>query len=207
MKESKFLDTSRIDICLDVDGVLFPLYEKTLTYLKNKGIPLDESHLSHGWDFDNAFTPKQRKAVYGLWESKNFTYNSDPYPWAHSLVKTCKELGNLTIVTSSWLTPTWVGDRQRWLKDQFGISHKDVIFAHRKERVIGDLLIDDKPKNIEKWMDYYAISDRVALIFDHVTNGYFKYPHRLVGEEYKNDWPKLRKMVGVWYRRINGETL
>lgn len=55
----------------------------------------------------------------------------------------------VVIVTSQHMgVPLWCSQRMAWLWKHFGIHADDVIFARRKHRIEGDVLVDDKPENL-----------------------------------------------------------
>ncbi|NGY89268.1 hypothetical protein F6Y05_40585 [Bacillus megaterium] len=42
-------------------------------------------------------------------------------------------------------------DKRAWLKEHFNFAKEDIIFTSRKELVMGQILIDDKPATYEKF--------------------------------------------------------
>ena len=46
---------------------------------------------------------------------------------------------------------TWCYDRVLWLKQYFNISDEQVLFAHNKSIVAGDLFIDDRIEHVTTW--------------------------------------------------------
>ena len=50
--------------------------------------------------------------------------------------------------TAPWGNPSSLTDKRLWLEEQFGETIKrKLILTHRKDLVIGDILIDDRPNN------------------------------------------------------------
>ncbi|UOF77286.1 5'(3')-deoxyribonucleotidase [Caudoviricetes sp.] len=85
------------------------------------------------------------------WLSEScFCRHMPVYPGAVEFVATLREFAEVVAVTSPFVgVRNWEADRREWLYEHFYISPKDVIFAHRKELVRGDVLVDDKPSNVE----------------------------------------------------------
>jgi 5'(3')-deoxyribonucleotidase len=49
------------------------------------------------------------------------------------------------------LAATWASERQQWLAEHFGISHKHLVSTPAKYLVRGELFVDDKPEHVEQW--------------------------------------------------------
>ena len=50
--------------------------------------------------------------------------------------------------TAPWNNPSAWTDKRLWIADQFGDQiNRRLILTHRKDLVIGDILIDDRPNN------------------------------------------------------------
>lgn len=69
------------------------------------------------------------------------------YPGAYKFVKTLSRHADVVFVTSHWRRmPHWVPARDALLENCF--PGLDIVYTHSKTRVLGDVLVDDKPKNI-----------------------------------------------------------
>lgn len=81
----------------------------------------------------------------------------------------------IVVVTSPWHScKGWLEARCTWLKEHFGIEPADIISARRKELIRGDVLIDDRLKNVEAWQQ--AWPDGKAYIFDQPYNLDVEWP-------------------------------
>lgn len=54
-----------------------------------------------------------------------------------------------------WSCSHWVYEREAWILEHLGIPAADVIHTHAKHRVTGDVLVEDKPTTIVKWLEHH----------------------------------------------------
>jgi 5'(3')-deoxyribonucleotidase len=77
-------------------------------------------------------------------------------------------------VTSSWTSSkTWEYDRRKWLLSHFKDGHDKVVFAHSKFLCEGDVLIDDRIKNVRQWQGSHP--SKKALLYTQPWNDNPKY--------------------------------
>lgn len=75
-----------------------------------------------------------------------------PIGGAREGVAALREIGDVEFVTSPLdSSPTWMPERKEWLKRHFDVHHKDVHFVEKKDRVYGDMIVDDKPSHCLSW--------------------------------------------------------
>lgn len=157
-----------MDILVDVDGVVADYlthFLKVASHVLQKdfaGTLVDE------WDISKALkiTKAEEDAVYHYVAQPGFARALLPIPGAVEAVKQLHAEGHtITFVTSPIRSsPTWDFDRRMWLYDHFGENLiDDIVYARRKHRVIGDVLIDDRCKNIRSWAR--AHPNGLALLF------------------------------------------
>lgn len=73
-------------------------------------------------------------------------------PGAQEAVKKLRTIATVEVLTAPMSSsPTWVPERYEALKRHFGFHPDDVHFVARKGRVMGDMLVDDKPVNVVEW--------------------------------------------------------
>ncbi len=78
----------------------------------------------------------------------------DVIPGAVDGVRRLREIADVYIVTSPWNSnPTWMHDREAWLKEHFDIPHSRVIHTSAKHVCVGDMLVDDKTETCVAWRD------------------------------------------------------
>lgn len=89
------------------------------------------------------------------------------YPGAEEGVAKIREYADVVFVSSPWLPCLgWEAARRDWLK-QFGAKPEDIIFGSRKERIRGDVLIDDKIETVIAWARMQGLGySRRAVLFD-----------------------------------------
>lgn len=152
-------------ILLDVDGVIADFYGAVarVLYLNNSSRPQATK-----WDFIDDLK-RQRPGDYKVYKQRSsqpsFCLGIDPYDGAADFVNRLREYGEVVAVTSP-LThcPTWCAERRDWLMTNFAFSPDDIIFARRKELVVGDIFIDDKYEHLNAWNDRWcgAHNDGIA---------------------------------------------
>jgi len=65
-----------------------------------------------------------------------------------------------------------------------------VIFAHEKQQVRGDMLVDDKPANVIAWAA--ANPEGIAVLWSHPYNRVAELPEGIVRT---SDWNELATML------------
>lgn len=68
-------------------------------------------------------------------------------------IKHLSEFCDVHILTSNVEAPHYHHERTLWLREHFGIDRKQIIFNHQKWTERGDMIIDDRPSNCEKWIE------------------------------------------------------
>ena len=132
-------------ILVDMDGVLanvyLPLIEGQYT---NKGMIKVIDDLN-GIEEYKAF-PDLKKIV----SSNNFFYHAPLMEDAIEGLKYLNDKYDLLIVSAATEFPGCINDKQMWLQKYFPfISYKQMIFCGKKDSVMGDIMIDDHPKNLD----------------------------------------------------------
>jgi len=161
---------SKLEILVDVDGVLADFTSEVLATLHNiNGINytidmVDQWHIEKALDLDRDDWAECVNHI----QSPGFARNLKPYPGAIEAVKKLAEYHEVCFVTADWRgSPTWVFDRNHWLTDHFGPLGKKVVHTSHKYRVCGNVLIEDKPANIHQWAPRQKGS---AILFDRPYN-------------------------------------
>jgi 5'(3')-deoxyribonucleotidase len=136
-----------------------------------------------------------------------FCHNIKPQPWAKEMFDELSDIGEIIIVTSPFPgSMRWMGERVKWLEYYFRVSHKDIIFASRKDMVTGDCLIDDKMSHVHDWAENFL--GRESILFPLKTNaGEEIPPHRIPGPSRVNratDWRDVVRLVSDMEREMYG---
>lgn len=145
----------RPTVLLDCDGVLANFTLANLDFLRTIGIDRREDEVTT-WNIEDALglEPHQRARMKGRWSEPGFASALPVYDGAVEAVRILNHHADVIVVTSPMSSSrTWHGDRERWLREHFGIESRDVIHAagERKARVHGDLLVEDKVETLVAW--------------------------------------------------------
>lgn len=141
-------------LLLDCDGILANFIEACLALLAVRTGRKYAHDVIKTWDvFDSLPTDKHlRPVIYDELKRPNGCLNIPVYPGAQAGVAKLREHFEVVIVTSPFVgAPTWMSERETWLKRHFDIGHKNIIHTHQKHRILGDVFIDDKVEHVEQW--------------------------------------------------------
>jgi 5'(3')-deoxyribonucleotidase len=152
----------RLSVLLDCDGVLADFVSAALDVLHDlTGRRYDPSSVTTWEVFDSIPEREAQEVVYQRMKARGGCLRIPIYESAREGVARLRELADVTVVTSPFSgSETWAHEREKWLHQHFGIEHRDVIHAHKKFRVHGDVFIDDKPEHLAAWVDYWVRSGR-----------------------------------------------
>lgn len=159
-------------VLLDVDGVLGDFPSEVLKFCNTYGdqaATLDEitDHdilKSLGCEYLQARLDQHMIDT-------DFCRHMPVYPGAQDFVARLSKHNEVVIVTARYrAVPNWASAREAWLAEHFGIEHRNVIFAKRKELVRGQILIDDKAENCAEFYNAGAL----AVCFDRPWNKAFR---------------------------------
>lgn len=140
-------------LLLDVDG---PLTEGFIDYvcarLWEHGITA-YAHAVDNWDQMASFnTPDHvRKVVNETLTQPNVALSFEPRADAMEFVSWAREHAAVYAVTSQWDAPHWTYERTQWLRTRLAFHLNQIVHAHDKFVVSGDVLVDDKPENVTAW--------------------------------------------------------
>lgn len=107
------------------------------------------------WDIFSILRPEQRDIVFASIERPGFCSRLAPIPGAVEAIQKIQEFAEVIPVTYQFPSPTWVPERTEWLGRWFGFKANEIVFTGAKHAVVGDALLDDKPDNVRKWMQYH----------------------------------------------------
>jgi 5'(3')-deoxyribonucleotidase len=113
---------------------------------------------------------RQLSQLYRELDNPGWCSALQPLPGAKEFITELRDRGHtIHVVTSSWLSaPAWDHERRTWLKDHFKIQPHQVTFTSEKERVIGDILIDDRARHVCEWQRAHPTGQ--ALLFSQSYN-------------------------------------
>lgn len=153
----------KLNILVDLDSISNNLLVKWLSeYNRDYDDNLTPDDIM-SWDTHLYVKPECGKKIYGYFTPELFL-DLDPLEGAVEAIKTLFEDGhNITFVTA---TPWGCADaKYTWCRKHFPfLTSHDVIMAHKKYLVNGDVLIDDSPKNIREFRGVNGSSVKIYTI-------------------------------------------
>jgi len=140
-------------ILLDVDGVVGDFTGAVLKLIKqHMGITLRPEQVVD-WDIQKLIPSEHHEHLRFAMNQPGFCAGIEPFPEAPEAVKRLQTFGEVVPVTTPFHTsPTWAYERSFWLAGKFGFDPRKIVQTGYKEVVDGDILIDDKPENVQKWL-------------------------------------------------------
>ena len=171
---------AKIRVLVDVDGVLADFPAAVLQFCNTYGCApgarpwVLEDVKEH--DILKALRLEHLQERLDTWCADTDMCRSLPlYDGAQAFVEELKSFAEVVIVTASYgAVPNWNHARLAWLEEHFGIDKADVVFAKRKELVAGNMLIDDKLRNIDAWRNAWG-HQGCAAVFDRPWNRGIQY--------------------------------
>lgn len=139
----------RLTVLIDVDNVLEDLNNAWVKAINSKyGTSVKPSDIKT-WDIERYFDGLSRTQVFSPLHKEEFWKNLQPIPNAPEYLKKLIDDGHeVVLLTSSH--PDTVKYKYDFIRKHFPyISFKDIILTSRKQMVMGDILIDDAPHNLE----------------------------------------------------------
>lgn len=168
----------RKKVLLDVDGVLAAFHVKALAEINDKyGTKLDINTFP-SWHITEGMPPKMQQEVHDSWRTEGWCLGIPVFESSVMAVQKLREVADVYFLTAQMIdSPYWMWERTQWLKQHFQAQDADIIFTLSKQMVMGDVLVDDKPENIQHWSE--AHPTKTALLWDQSYNRHFDYPLRV----------------------------
>ena len=138
-------------ILLDMDGVLCNLIGKWFTtYNQEYG---DRIHIDALEDWGPHRIARAGKAIYKYLAQPGFFRDLEPIEGAIDGVRTLLDRGHDVVIVTA--ARRGHRDKLEWVAEHLPFLPRDnIVFAHRKELVRGELLFDDAPHNLEAFEPY-----------------------------------------------------
>ena len=141
-------------ILLDVDGVVADFASAFLdVYYQLTNIRRWADEVTD-WDICRALgiSKDLEREIYKAIEGPGFAYQAiTPYREAPIGIQSLRKVAEPYWVTSPIHSQTWMYDRTEWLRRYFQVEPGRVIHCSAKELLRGDMLVDDKLENIDRW--------------------------------------------------------
>ena len=183
-KDEDMSNTKQLTLLLDMDSVCADLltvwlYEYNKTYDDNltadKIVTWDWAHLTKCAAAD----------LYKLTEKPGFFRNLPVMPGAIEVTTRLQQKGHIMFFVTAvpYTTPTALYDKSQWVIEHMPhIGPKNVIAAHKKDMIRGDLLLDDSPRNLSEF-------GKIKVAYDYPYNREAKADYRI------RDWFEFEKLV------------
>lgn len=134
-------------VLVDMDGVLADVYSQFIKMEYNETGKLVDLHSLNGKYEAEAF-PNYEKHV----NSKNFFRTPPTIKNSIEGLKYLNDKYKVLIVSSATEFPNSLKEKVEWLYEYYPfISWKQIILCGEKKSIIGDIMIDDHPKNLDSF--------------------------------------------------------
>lgn len=143
------------EVLLDMDGVAVNFIEGCR--------PAAERMLGRSFHHDDidqwliekalGLNEEQTKELYRDVMSEGWCRALPAYDQAKESIAKIREFATVIPLTAHFHdSKTWAWERDEWILEHLGIPKVDVIHTHRKFQVDGEVLVDDKPEHLERWL-------------------------------------------------------
>ena len=154
---------------VDVDGVLADVISLFCTMLSNRlNCTITPEDIAD-WHVDGMLPEEDRSEFWEAFSAPGVCRNLAVYDGAKDGLASLERIASVIIVTAYPETAKqWVYERDAWLLAHFGIARSRVVHTSAKHVVAMDVLVDDKPDNIEQ----YALAQRggLPILWSHPYN-------------------------------------
>ncbi|MDI3256346.1 MAG: 5'(3')-deoxyribonucleotidase [Kyrpidia sp.] len=117
------------------------------------------------WEWEKYVKPECGRRIYQYLDEPGMFLHLEPLPHAIEVLERLSNRYEILIVTSSRRTA--MAEKDAWVTRHLPfIGRKNLILAHRKDRICGDLLFDDAPHNLES----FQRTGRTAVAMDYPYN-------------------------------------
>jgi 5'(3')-deoxyribonucleotidase len=152
---------SRLTVGLDMDGVAYDFVGAAIEWSGNSFKREDATsfNIFGSWGVEGLWAAFDRHA-----QEKDFCFNLKLLDGARAFVAELASMADVLVVTSPYRdAPYWAHEREKAVLRDFGFEREKVMSCRSKQYARVDVLIDDKPSNIESFTD-------AAILFDQPWN-------------------------------------
>ncbi|GAX89885.1 5'-3'-deoxyribonucleotidase [Effusibacillus lacus] len=153
-------------LCIDMDSVIVDLMSEWYgRYNRDYGDDLTVERVLR-WDAKSYVKPECGEKIYEYLNEPGFFASLEPLPHAIEVMQRLSKRYDLLIVTSPPSVHAY-REKEEWVSRYLPfIGRHNLIFAHRKEVIDGDLLFDDAPHNLHGFMQ----TGKIAVAMDYPYN-------------------------------------
>lgn len=152
-------------LLVDMDSVIVDLMTEWFQrYNEEHGDDLSVERLQC-WQTEKYVKAECGKKIYDYLDAPGLFRELSPLPDAVEVLERLAKRYDILIVTSS-RTYAYT-EKEQWVNEHLPfIGSANLIFAHRKDMIVGDLLFDDAPHNLTA----FRASGRLAVAMDYPYN-------------------------------------
>lgn len=193
----------KLTVLLDCDGVLADFNARTFQDVVALKGSSEQTH--QDWSIEETFglSSKEKRWLKAQRSNPGWCLSIPPFEKAIQAVKDLRQMADVHIVTSPWMSPHWTHERYIWLKKHFGLSHNDVTFTHQKHRVFGHVFVDDKESHHIGWLDQHP--NHTSFLWAQPYNVPVKGSIFYQSMFYTDNWEQLHEYVS--YLTNNGNSV
>jgi len=157
----------------DVDGVVADfvghLWCSLATANSTPPYPPDAPHLQGVWDVIGTLPDRQRSTAKDILKKPEFWSTIPMMSGARSYSRYLRDTFHICWTTSPWVSCFgWADVRAEWLRRHDLLQGEDsLIVTADKHHVRGDVMIDDRRSNVEKWALHHPRGHAVLLATHH----------------------------------------
>ncbi len=175
---TKSHDPDKKILLLDMDGILADtnLYLLQCLNKKHGRSYTNDDHDRLFGDHECLTEEVTRPMITSIFNTGNFFRELPPIPGAIEAVKKLRKHYNIHIVTSPWVpNPNCMNDKNEWLAHYLPGLERTCIQTNQKFLIYGDILVDDKTKNLKLWKEFWGQGYRLGAHYDGPTTASLKY--------------------------------
>lgn len=145
------------------------------------------------WNSEKYVKPECGMKIYDYLKEPGLFLDLDPLPNAIEVLERLHGKYDILIVTSS--VSNAFAEKELWIEKHLPfIGKHNLIFSHRKNMIVGDLLFDDAPHNLTA----FSSTGRIAVAMDYPYNrelsvprvkDWLEFEEFLAQEDWKGDGP------------------
>ena len=188
------------EVILDVDGVMADFVKKYLeTFTHLTGITYRPKDIDQ-WDIAEALKVDKQivRQADSIVMTSNWCRELELLEGAKENVPKLRAIADVHVVTSPFRGRFWAGERIEWLIEELGFDHHDITNTHKKHKVHGDFIVDDKASTLVKWRAQPYNAKGQALLWSTFFN------RNDADSSYVriSSWPELLAIVGAWCEEL-----
>lgn len=187
-------------IIIDMDNVLVNLNERWFgDFNREHGDTHGFLHPKDmkGW-YDVEKTPIG-KDIYKYLHQPNFFAELAPYPGAVEAVNKFIDVGHEIVIATACLDAQFAKDKEKWCQQHLPrVPRRNIAFLSCKERLKGDVFIDDSPHNIEAYSKAWNWSEAAIATIAFPYNEEVKHLVACYAQSYEDPakaWNTIEKWV------------